>query len=322
MSLLMTYKFMKITNVTPRAIRLLAKLKKTGDLVDVYSEDFFKRQPAYDPKLKRGAGLFAASIFSRTEKQAMRRAAATMFGPPVPLFDFNFVPFHREGMENIERYMTCGSRKPKNHLLFIYGGLGPELRKELLKVYPPLKKMFHERWSGCYEPKFLLLNLYTQQMLCVGFGRNHRLFCVDATTETITTLGLDERTDSKYMAKIVAHDYYHAVRIFLNALQHLSYAMDGYDNLPCGTADLKDYLLPEMRDAGPAEDGLYYLPGVDPDPDSGDGHTLRQWKEFQKDWAHYDAVVNAAMKVINIFFPDCAQQECGPVRYYGGGSPN
>jgi hypothetical protein len=39
---------MKITKGTPQAMSLLTELKESGDLVDVYSEDFFDRQPTYE----------------------------------------------------------------------------------------------------------------------------------------------------------------------------------------------------------------------------------------------------------------------------------
>ena len=39
---------MNITKGTPQAMSLLAELKETDDLVDVYSNEFFDRQPTYD----------------------------------------------------------------------------------------------------------------------------------------------------------------------------------------------------------------------------------------------------------------------------------
>ena len=38
---------MKISNGTPKATALLEKLKNSGDSVDVYSDEFFNRQPTF-----------------------------------------------------------------------------------------------------------------------------------------------------------------------------------------------------------------------------------------------------------------------------------
>jgi hypothetical protein len=109
---------MKITNGTPQAMKLLEELKKSGDLVDVYSADFFNRQPTYDED---------------------------------PL-----APFTKGAMDAIEEVENDPdeSAKPKNHLLFIFVD---EYKKDILEklkaVYPPLQEIFKQG----HLPDFLLL---------------------------------------------------------------------------------------------------------------------------------------------------------------------
>ena len=75
---------MKITKGTPKAMEILDQLKKSGDLVDVYSEEFFNRQPTYDED---------------------------------PL-----APFTKDGIDWINELERDSEEdaKPKNHLIFIF----------------------------------------------------------------------------------------------------------------------------------------------------------------------------------------------------------
>jgi hypothetical protein len=134
---------MNITKGTPKAMSLLAELKETDDLVDVYSNEFFDRQPTHDED---------------------------------PL-----APFTKDGMITIEEMENDSDEdaKPKNHLIFIFVNENDEdIHDKLMDTYPPLRNCFEQG----HLPDFLLLNLYTQQMLCIGFGRKNRMFIVDAET--------------------------------------------------------------------------------------------------------------------------------------------
>jgi hypothetical protein len=109
---------MKITKGTPLAMDLFAELKKSGDLVDVYAEDFFERQPSYDQDPS--------------------------------------APFTKEGIEGVNELESDSDEdtKPKNHLIFIFID---EYKKDILiklkTVYPPLIKFFEKG----HLPDFLLL---------------------------------------------------------------------------------------------------------------------------------------------------------------------
>ena len=248
---------MRITNGTPKAMEFLALLKQEGCLVDVYSEDFFDRQPTYD-----------------------QDTDAT---------------FDKNGMEYIEDLEADSSQnaKPKNHLLFIFlDEYKRELIDKLLAVHPPLVKHF----GSFHKPDFLILNLYTKQMLCVGFGRKNYLFAYDpAYEDTIDFFGYTGMGDSgKYIAKFTEHDYYDAVEDFADALAQLSSAMFDWDHLPHN-----DEMIGITLDDGPKEDGLYHI------DDEEEGYTKEEMEDFLEQFADCQSRGDAALKVIHAFFPQC-----------------
>jgi len=242
-------------------MNLLDKLKKSGDLVDVYSDDFFNRQPTYDED---------------------------------PL-----APFAKENMESVKETESDNyeKAKPKNHLLFIFvDQYKKDIHEELTTVYPPLKKIF----DIGHLPDFLLLNLYTKQMLCVGLGRKNRLFIIDAGAGTsinaFDLTGISD--DSEYMDKFLENDIYDSVSDLIHALYELSIAMYEYDNLP-GNEELVEWALEEEN----TRDDLHYIEGDD------EGYTTDQINEMLGKCREYRAQEDEAMKMINVFFPQCERAE-------------
>ena len=246
---------MKITKGTPQAMAFLDLLKKEGNLTDVYSQEFFDRQPTYDEDPE--------------------------------------APFDKNGMEYIEELEADLSEnvKPKNHLLFIFlDEYKRDLIDKLLAIYPSLVKHF----DGLHKPDFIILNLYTKQMLCVGFGRKNRIFAYDPMYEPlIDFFGLTgSGRDSKYLDRFMEHDCYEAVRDFAQALATLSEAMFDWDHLPHNPEMLEIAL-----DEGAKSDGLYYV------EDDEDGYTKEDLEGYIEEYADAQRREDEAMKVIRIFFP-------------------
>ena len=187
---------MKISNGTPKATALLEKLKNSGDSVDVYSDEFFNRQPTF--------------------QEAQGDA-----------------PFYKDGMSEVEYVESgqdeCCNSAPKNHLLFIH--INPykkDVHEELCEIFPPLKKQFR---TGKHIPSFLILNLYTKQMLCVGLGRKNRLYVIDAEKDTPINAFDLSNGNPRYMDSFISNDYYEAVSDLLHALDELGCAFRKYDDL-------------------------------------------------------------------------------------------
>ena len=242
---------------------LLDLLKKEGNLTDVYSQEFFARQPTYDEDPD--------------------------------------APFYKNSIGYIEELEVDPSEnaKPKNHLLFIFvDEYKKELIENLLDVYPPLV----EHFKVFHKPDFLILNLFTRQMLCVGFGRKNRIFVYDPSNKIrIDFFGITAGEDEgKYLDKFIEHDTYEAVRDFAQALATLSQAMFDYDNLPSNSEMVEGVL-----DDEPKEDGLYY-----PDEDcEDDGYTREEIENFIEQYEDAQSRVDEAMKMINVFFPQCERGE-------------
>jgi hypothetical protein len=71
----------------------------------------------------------------------------------------------------------------RNHLLIINtSSHNSELINDLKKIYQPLEYIFSETGTGfgIHKPDFLLINLATRQIMCVGLGRKNRLMQYDA----------------------------------------------------------------------------------------------------------------------------------------------
>jgi len=252
---------MKISNGTPLAMALIDELKRSGDLVDVYSEDFFERQPTYEEEPS--------------------------------------APFTKEGIEWINEQEDDPDEhsKPKNHLIFIFiDEYKKDIHEKLKTIYPPLQKIFGQG----HLPDFLLLNLYTKQMLCVGLGRKNRLFIIDAKSgKAINAFDLiGTSDDTKYMDKFLENDAYESVSDLIHALHDLSIAMYEYDHLP-GNDELVAFALEEEN----TRDGLHYIEGDD------EGYTTEQINEFLGKYQQYQALEDEAMRMIKVFFPQCERSE-------------
>ena len=181
--------------------------------------------------------------------------------------------------------------KPKNHLLFIFiDEYKKELIDKLLAAYPPLI----EKFNAFHKPDFIILNLYTKQMLCVGFGRKNRIFAYDpAYSQQIDFYGLTGAGDGrKYLDKFIEHDCYDTVGDFAQALATLSEAMFDWDHLP-HNPDMLEIVL----DEGAKADGLYYI------EDDEEGYSKEQIEDFLGEYADAKKREDEAMKIIRTFFP-------------------
>lgn len=269
---------MKISKGSKKAHSLLERLAKEGDLVDVYSKEFFDRQPSFkdDPS----------------------------------------APFNKEGFEYvIEEYESNSDNdeKPLGHLLFIHVcKYKTDLRKSLVNLYKPLRKLID---AGKHNPDFLILNLYTRQMLCVGLGRKNRLFAIDAQTgKSINVFGLLQGihaagilgvdNDELYMARLVEHDVYESVSDLVHALHELGVAMYGYDGMSANIEELE-----HTTTSTPDEDGLYQLKNWDDEIIDEEKFTKAELMSMLEEINGYRATEDESMKMINIFFPQCERGE-------------
>jgi hypothetical protein len=265
---------MKITGGIKRAIALLDKLQHEGHLVDVYSKSFFDRLPSIkdDPQ-----------AFFRKE-----------------LYKDLFVDFE----DNIN-----SDQKPLGHLLLVYvDGLNSDLRKELIEVYEPLAKLID---AGKHNPDFLIINLFTQQVLCIGLGRKNRLFVIDAVTGAnvnafgllggINPGGLMTGEDHGYMDRLTQHDVYECVSDLIHAVDKLGVAMFNYDSTP------DQDKLENILNSGPDQHGVYQLRSLDGEILENDEYSKEEIIYLLEQIIVSEKEEEDSMKIINIFFPECYQ---------------
>lgn len=260
---------MKITKGTKKAEDLLERLRQEGDLVDVYSHSFFERQPTRDEDPE--------------------------------------APFARNGMDEVEELENDpdSGTYPMGHLLFIFlDDYRAEIHEELVRLYPPLGYVIR---SDKHKPDFLILNLYTRQILCVGLGRKNRLFVIDAESDrTINAFGLiSAEDDTNYMDRFMEHDCYEVVYDLIVALYRLGDAMYRYDNHLCVLEEV-EYSL----ECQPNEDGYYYLRDLGGKIiDEEELYTREDLEMMREEMAEYEAIETESMKMINCFFPQCERGE-------------
>lgn len=268
---------MKISKVNDVAQTLLERLAAEGDLVDVYSNSFFDRQPSAK--------------------------------------DDPFAPFSKEGFEYIleeHEFNSDSDVKPVGHLLFInVDQYKTELRKSLVDLFKPLSNLID---AGKHDPDFLILNLFTRQMLCVGLGRKNRLFAIDATTgKSINVFGLlhgvhgdgiAPAESDHYIGRFTEHDVYEAVSDLVHALHNLGVAMYDYDGMLANHEQIEYSIgLP------PSDDGLYQLKDWDDQILNDQKFTKGELVSMLEEIKGYQAEEDEAMNMIHVFFPQCERGE-------------
>lgn len=261
---------MKVKKATKKVQDLLDELARAGDLVDVYSKSFFDRQPSVktDPY----------ALFSQE--------------------GFQYVLDEYEN--NIE-----SEEKPLGHLLFIHvNGLNAEMRKTLIEVYKPLKNLID---AGKHNPDFIIINIFTKQLLCIGLGRKNRLFAIDAASgEGINAFNLiggsRDGEDAAYMDRFTKHDIYECVSDLVHALHKLGLAMYNYDSTIANQDQLEHTL-----DSGPNQLGVYQLKSFEGEILDDEEYSKEEVIQLLEEIIEYQKEEDDSMKVINIFFPQCYQ---------------
>jgi len=269
---------MKVSKGSIKAQALLEQLAIEGDLVDVYSKKFFDQQPSI-----------------KDEPRAT---------------------FTKEGYEYLlDEYENNpeSESKPVGHLLLIHlDEYKKDFRKALVDLYKPLNNLVD---AGKHNPDFLIVNLYTRQVLCVGLGRKNRLFAIDAETgRSINVFGLLRGVnaggirvfddDELYMARLIDHDVYECVSDLVHALHKLGVAMYGNDGMSANNEEIEHSLHLE-----PNKDGLYQLRNWDDEVVDEEQYTKEELISMLEESNGYQNDESEAMKVINIFFPQCERGE-------------
>lgn len=152
-----------------------------------------------------------------------------------------------------------------NHMLLIntawYDEEGSELREDFLSIYPKYRDYLKDSNSEIYfEPQFILINLFTRQILLAGLGRRHELFLIDAETgdgvgmdgaQNISASSLFSKSSGSYLDNFLSLDHSGIIRTFLWSLYGLGkntwHMMNG----------ITPYQYEMMLALEPNSDGMY-----------------------------------------------------------------
>jgi hypothetical protein len=90
----------------------------------------------------------------------------------------------------------------RNHLLVVYiGDQDREMLAELSSLYAPIHRYFNIDHGGLIKPDFLLLNLATKEILCVGIGRRNQEFHFELHNYLLKNTTLDAPNKINHFSK-------------------------------------------------------------------------------------------------------------------------
>lgn len=244
------------TGGTSAAIKFIQKYKKTGHIVDFYSEE-----------------------------HVLSLDASTITIDDLKTFD--------------RKYET----RYRGHMLAVYiGDRNEEMLESLSRLYLPLRKMLTlNGHSGMltHKPNFLLINLATKEILCVGLGRKNREFDFelhkylanqtsnDAENKLIWTNDSSSTSDcSKHFFEL---DFYNIAETVILTTKSLGENYFEYDNLK-GNADVNVTLN--------KHDGLYYLDDFDEE-----GMTATEVKELEQEYERRREWIADCVSELQQIFP-------------------
>ncbi len=189
-------------------------------------------------------------------------------------------------------------------MLAIYlGDENRELLEELSCLYLPFQRLFNLEgafggWT--HKPDLLLVNLVTQEVLCVGLGRKNRSFKFELhrylhshTTNDSENKGLrdfDRNTSTDCSEKFFELDHHRIAERTISATEELGEHYFEYHSLP-GNADVMVTLS--------EDDGLFYLD----DFEDEEGMTEEEVKELEENYANYREWIDDCIRVLREIFP-------------------
>jgi hypothetical protein len=244
---------MKITKGESSIEKTFRSLEQQGCLVDIYSKGFFSRQPSRE--------------------------------------DDPTAPYSQQGFQEVIDHeqdpdIDC---KPVGHLIFVY--VDPHLEKQrldLCRAYPPLRKFIGQDSNV----DFLILNLFTQQILHVCLDDNSRLHVKDVGTDKkINAFELvDSEDDRSYMDRFTEHDIYESVRDFIEAVYDLGYVTNALTMIPQNYDILKDNKVKSVIEF--KDDQFTFKT-----------YSLKEMLVLHEKYAKLKELEDQAIKMINVFFP-------------------
>jgi len=207
-------------------------------------------------------------------------------------------------IEDLEKFDAENGIQYRSHLLTIYiGDSNTELIEDLSNLYLPFKRLFSlksDHGSWLHSPDFLIINLITREILCVGLGRKNRSFDFELhrylslrTTNDEKNILLPSFDGTKSVDcsdEFFALDHHSVSKKIITTVEELGEVYYEYDNLP-GNSDV---MVTRKKD------GLYYLD----DFDDADGMTKNEVKELENEYKNCSESIDDSLNLLKEFFPN------------------
>ena len=136
---------------------------------------------------------------------------------------------------------------PSDHLLILrLDHYNKSLHREICTVYPPLKQALND---DLHKPHFLVFNLELKKILCVGLGRQFKLFVFDAETNSkVSFYGFNGSGSNKEINEFLKKDRNFQVHKLVTALVRLGQALYDFASLLSIDTVAAEILLDETCD--------------------------------------------------------------------------
>ncbi len=247
---------------TSEAIKFIEKYKKTGYLVDIYSDEWVNAQ---DPDEYSGPSS-----------------------------------------EDLKNWDEEHGTQYRGHLLCLYVDVyNQELITDLRHLYKPFDDYCNidtGGWRSINLPDMMLINLNTQEILCVGLGYKNNAFNFELSKymQSRTESNVRDR-DTSCSEAFYELDFARVARITVREMTQLGENYYEYDNLR-GNADVAVTLN--------KKDGLYYFDEFD-----DEGMTEEEVNSLRNDYENYDEWIDDNVGTLKAYYPQIDRYELNTGAY-------
>jgi hypothetical protein len=257
-----TERMIMYTGGTQHAMQFMEKYKKLGYLVDIYSDEWANAQ---DPDEYSG---------------------------PTP--------------DDLKKYDKEHGTAYRGHLLCLYIDVyNQELITDLRNLYKPFDDYCNidtGSWRALNLPDMMLINLNTQEILCVGLGYKNNAFnfelgkFMEARNENSNA-----SADKKCSEAFYALDFDRVAQKTIREMTQLGQNFYEYDNLS-GNSDVAVTLN--------EDDGLYYFDDFDEE-----GMTEEEVNSLRNEYENYNEWIEDNISTLRNFYPKIQDYELNTGAY-------
>jgi len=206
--------------------------------------------------------------------------------------------------EDLQRWDKEHGTEYRGHLLCLYLGsdeLITDLRR-LLKPFDDYCNIDTGGWRSINLPDMMLINLKTQEILCIGLGYKNNAFNFELSKymQSHSESSVRDR-DTTCSEAFYEFDYAKVARITVREMTQLGENYYEYDNLR-GNADVAVTLN--------KKDGLYYFDDFD-----DEGMTEEEVNSLRNDYENYDEWIDDNLRTLRAYYPKIDSHELNTGAY-------